>query len=262
VNWGYDQDQQPHYYDPPSRGRPVLAAFITSVITTVAVFFGLREIEARGYLKGRAAQAPGAVEVPSVVGLKAEQARDLLRTRHLLLTIGGERDDASHPAGTILSQTPLAGSMATPGSAVQTVLAKSVPVVVVPNVAGLKVEDATRHLQSLGLKLAAPASAPSDTVAAGLVVGTNPAVGTSTSPQTAVALVVSSGAAGKAVPKVVGMKLPRGKKILEDAGFKVGKTTYKYDRHYGEYVILKQTPAEGQKAAAGTEIELVVNEPG
>jgi len=60
----------------------------------------------------------------------------------------------------------------------------------------------------------------------------------------------------------VGTRLTKAKKVLEEAGFKVGKTSYRYDPCCGEYIILRQTPAEGEAAAAGATVDLVVNEPG
>jgi serine/threonine-protein kinase len=266
MSWGYEQ-QPEQYYETPRHsgggGKTFAIALVTSIITSAAVFFGLRELEGRGMLRSTRGGVPSAVvDVPSLVGLKPEQARELLRARNLMLTIGGEKEDQSQPAGAILAQAPLAGSQATAGTGVQVILAKVVQVIVLPNVAGLRPEDAARHLQGIGLKMAAQQSAPHDSIAAGAVVGTQPAVGTTVAPQTAVSLVVSAGPTGAPVPKVVGMKLAKAKKLLEGAGFKVGKTTYTYDRHFGELVVLKQEPAEGARAAAGATISLVVNEPG
>ena len=80
-------------------------------------------------------------------------------------------------------------------------------------------------------------------------------------PAGVVSLVIAT-ATGKPIPKVTGTRLTRGKKLLEDAGFKVGKTTYRYDPCCGEYIILRQTPAEGEAAAPGATVDLIVNEPG
>ena len=66
-------------------------------------------------------------------------------------------------------------------------------------------------------------------------------------------VLVLAASQGAAVPKVVGTRLSRAKKVLEEAGFKVGKTVYKYDPCCGEYIILRQTPAEGEAAAAGSD---------
>ncbi len=263
MSWDYEPQESSQDAPVSGRGgRTVLVAIITSILTSAAVFFALREFDTRGMLGAHKTAAPeGAAEVPSLIGLRPEQARELLKSRGLLLTIAGERADATQPAGAISAQTPLSGSQIPAGTAVQTTLSRAIAVVILPNVVGLKAEDATRTLTGLGLRVAAPVPTVSDTVATGAILGTQPAAGTQIPVQSAVALLVSAGPAGKTVPKVVGAKVSRGKKLLEEAGFKVGKTSYSYDRNFGEYIILKQVPGEGEKASEGTAVDLVVNEP-
>ena len=265
MNWDYDQQQQaPEYYPPRggSSGKTVLVALVTSLLTSVLVFFALRELEHRGIIGGKAtpAQGSGAVEVPSLIGLKPEQARELLRTRGLLLNIQSEREDAAYPAGTIMGQVPMPGSQAAAATAVHTIVAKAVPMVVVPNVAGLSVEDATRTLNSLGVKMAPSENVPSDAIAVGAVVGSRPAVGTQIPAKGAVVLQLSAGPSGSVVPKLIGQRLAKAKKAIEDAGFKVGKVSRTYDRNFGEEVVLKQTPLAEAKAAPGSVVDLVINE--
>jgi len=259
-----DGDEQLYqgYPSRPRRGGSVFASIFASVITTAVMFFGLRELEARGYLpKSRPGSATGAVEVPSVVGVKLEQARELLKVKGLLISISEEREDAAHAPGSIVAQNPLAGSEAQPSTTVQVVLAKPSSTVLVPPLAGLKPDEATRQLVAKGLNLGPQKTAPSTTVAAGLIVETQPAGGSAVAPGSPVSLVVAA-EAGKPVPKVVGKSLNRAKKALEDAGFKVGATKYQYDPCCGEYIILKQTPDEGASAPPGTVVDLIVNEPG
>ena len=93
---GYDDDY-------PRRGRPVLAAFLTSLITTVAAFVALTAADRRGML-GFLRPAARDVEVPALAGTTVEQARDLLQARHLLLRLEAERPDATVPAGKIAGQ--------------------------------------------------------------------------------------------------------------------------------------------------------------
>src|SRR3954451_14337273 len=106
------------------RGGSVAGSIVASVITTVALFFGLRELDARGYLRKNKPAAPtaGAVEVPNVVGVRLEQARDLLKGKGLLISISEEREDATHAPGSIITQNPLAGSETQPATTVQVVL--------------------------------------------------------------------------------------------------------------------------------------------
>lgn len=261
--------QSQGYPSQTKRSRPVVVAIVASAITTIVVFFSLRELESIGVINGprtvrtnvaTSAIANGAaVQVPSVLGVSLDQGRELLKGRGLLLSIAEERDDAAHAAGTILLQNPLAGSETPPGTTVQLVVAKAATSLIIPPVAGQKIEDATAFLTSRGFKIGPNKAVAAPQVAPGLVAGTEPAAGASIATGAAISLLVSE---GKAVPNVVGKSLTRAKKLLEDAGFKVGRTHYKYDPCCGEYIILEQTPAGEQAAAAGTVIDLVVNEPG
>jgi beta-lactam-binding protein with PASTA domain len=275
----YDDADDQFYQGYPSQARrrpTILASVVTSIVTSVAVFFILRALDDRGYLGGRgAATAPAptaaanatalagasAVQVPNVVGVRLDQARELLKARNLLISIAEERDDPNRPAGSIVSQNPLAGSESQPGTTVQVAVARAVSSVIVPPLAGLKPDEAARLLASKGLQLGPQKAATSESVAVGLVAGSEPAAGSPVPPAGVVSLLIAT-PAGKAVPKVTGRSLTRGKKLLEEAGFKVGKTIYRYDPCCGEYIILRQTPAEGEAAAPGATVDLIVNEPG
>ena len=269
----YDDAEDQFYQGYPSQGRRGPSLFwsiLASVLTSIAVFFGMRELDHRGYLGGLPARAPTptaastpgqAGPVPNLVGIRLEQGRELLKQRGLLISIAEEREDVTQPAGSILAQNPPAGSGAPANATVQVIVARAAAGLVIPGVVGLKVEEAARQLTARGLQLAAPKTAPSETVAAGMVAATEPPVGTPVQPGAAVVLVVAA-PTGSTVPKVVGIRLTRAKKMLEEAGFKVGKTSYRYDPCCGEYIILRQTPAEGEAAAAGATVDLIVNEPG
>jgi beta-lactam-binding protein with PASTA domain len=267
----YDDAEDQFYQGYPSqsrRGHSLLASIIASVITSVVVFFGLRELDRRGYLGQASATRPAAtsaggqaVEVPPLVGLRLEQGRELLKLRGLLISIAEEREDPTQAPGAILAQNPPANAPAASGGTVQVVLARAPAGLVIPALTGMKPEEAARQLAGKGLTVGAPKAAVSETVAPGLVLGTEPPLGTPVQAGSSVVLVLAA-PKGAAVPKVVGTRLSRAKKVLEDAGFKVGQTVYKYDPCCGEYIILRQTPAEGEAAAAGATVDLIVNEPG
>ena len=92
------------------------------------------------------------------------------------------------------------------------------------------------------------------------MIGTDPPAGKNVRPDTPVALIVSTGPATKPIPKLIGMRLSKAKKTIEEAGFKVGKLRYGYSDSTDEQVVLKQEPAENTAAMPGAEINLVVNE--
>jgi serine/threonine-protein kinase len=244
---------------PPPRGRPVLVSFVTSLVTTVAAFAALTVADRHGALDflhgGR-----GDVDVPSLAGMSVEQARDLLRSRDLLLTLQSERPDPAVPVGKIAAQTPLAGSRTPRGIAIQAFVSSGAGAVSIPMLSGARPDDAIEQLRNRKLLAGHRRDEASDTIAAGLVVGTDPPAGRSVAPDTDVTLIVSTGRAQKAVPKVLGFRLSKAKKTLEDAGFKVGTTRTGSSDNYDEEVIIKQDPAADTLAAPGSPVNLVVNE--
>jgi serine/threonine-protein kinase len=243
----------------PRRGRPVLAAFVTSLITTIVAFAALTAADRRGMLAFLRPTARD-VEVPSLAGTTVEQARDLLKARHLLLSLQAERPDPSVPAGNIAGQVPLAGSRVPAGTAIQAFVSSGAGAVAVPNLTGLKPDDAVDQLRERKLVPGHRREATSPTVAAGLVIASDPPAGKPVTPDTTVALIVSTGPATHPVPKVLGFRFTRAKKTLEDAGFKVGTKKYGSNDNYDDEVIIKQEPAADSPAPPGTAVNLVINE--
>jgi len=250
----YGVDQRPQ-----RRGHPVLAAFFTSLLTTVAAFAGLTFAQHRGLLEFLSG-GTGSAEVPSLIGVSVEQARDLLQGRGLMLTLQGERPDRTVPAGKIAGQVPMAGSRAAQGTAIQAFVSSGSDAVALPDLAGVRVDDAVAQLRSKRLLPGSRREEPSATVAAGLVIATDPPAGKAVNPDGVVTLIVSAGPPGKPVPKIVGLRLGKAKKTIEEAGFKVGSTRYGSSDSYDEEVIIKQDPAESALAPPGSPINLVVNE--
>jgi serine/threonine-protein kinase len=240
-------------------GRPVLVAFLTSLLTTLVAFAGLTVAERRGhldFLRGKR----GDVEVPSITGVSVEQARDLLRARDLLLTLQAERPDPAIPAGKIAAQIPLAGSRTPRGIAIQAFVSSGASAVAIPTLTGARADDAVEQLRNRRLSPGHRREEASETVAAGLVIGTDPPAGRSVSPDSAVTLIVSTGSAKKPVPKVLGFRLSKAKKTLEEAGFKVGTTRTGSSDYYDEEVVIKQDPAESTLALPGNPVNLIINE--
>ncbi len=243
----------------PRQGHPVLAAFFTSLFTTVAAFAALTLADQRGllpFLHGGVREA----EVPSIAGVSVEQARDLLQARGLMLTLQAERPDQNVPAGKIASQVPLAGSRAASGTSVQAFVSTGPGLVQIPSVAGTRPEEAIELLRNRKLLAGQRREQASATVAVGLVIESDPAAGKTVGPDTAIALIVSTGPAAAAVPRVVGLRLSRAKKALEDAGFKVGTTKIGSSDSYDDGVVIRQEPADKTLAPAGSAVNLTIND--
>jgi beta-lactam-binding protein with PASTA domain len=62
------------------------------------------------------------------------------------------------------------------------------------------------------------------------------------------------------VPKLLGLQLGKAKKLIAEAGFKLGTTKVGSSDRYDDEAIIKQEPAEASLAAAGSEINVVIND--
>jgi autotransporter-associated beta strand protein len=133
---------------------------------------------------------PQAVTVPSVVGLTQSAAAAALGSAGLVVGTIGIGPHASVPVGSVIEQSPGAGSTAFAGTAVALTVSAGV---VVPNTVGQTQSAATLALTSAGFLVTSSTQASAG-VPSGSVISQNPAGGASASGGSTVALVVSSGA--------------------------------------------------------------------
>ncbi|UVJ39194.1 PASTA domain-containing protein [Arthrobacter sp. CJ23] len=118
----------------PRRGFPWLWVIIGGVVLLAAVGTVLWFL-----LRGG---------VPDVKGKQQDQAIAILLDAGY--AVSSAKVESPEPPGTVLSQSPAAGSRADPGSIIS--LEVSAPdTVLVPNVVGLRQEEASQVLQNLGL---------------------------------------------------------------------------------------------------------------
>jgi beta-lactam-binding protein with PASTA domain len=135
-------------------------------------------------------------QVPNLVLSAGAAAGATLATAGLTLGTVTEANHATVPAGSVISQTPLAGTNAQPGSAVAIVVSLGPSVVVmsvVPDVVSQTREAALTAITDAGLTGGAVTFAHHATMPAGNVISTSPPAGTPLAPESAVAMVVSLG---------------------------------------------------------------------
>jgi len=237
----------------------VALSIVASIITSVVVFVALTVLQQRGHLAFLGGHGDS-VEVPALLGMLPEQARELLKGRGLLFTLSAERENTAYPAGAVAEQSPLPGSQVQHGSVVQAAVARGSKQGPVPALVGLRSEDALRQLVAAGFVAGPQKGANSDTAAPGVVVDTQPPPGTALKLQGTVTLIVSVGPATKPLPKLAGLRVRAARELLEQQGFKVGKIHYGFDNDRSGGVVLDQKPSVGAPATPGTAVDLTVNE--
>jgi serine/threonine-protein kinase len=117
------------------------------------------------------------VAIPDVVGLSQQEAQQTLGNQGFQFSSTTEGSDSADP-GTILSQTPAAGTDAEPGSSVALVVARAIPTVQVPDLAGQSGGEASDTLTAAGLVPRTSLQNVTDPSQDGIVLSQRPSGGT------------------------------------------------------------------------------------
>lgn len=143
-------------------------------------------------------------------------------------------------------------------SLTQTDLGSSLAVSV-PDVTNQSWDDGSQVLIQAKLQPERVDEANADLVE-GTIIRTEPKAGEKVRPQQTIRVYVSSGPEKGALPSVVGLTQPDAEATLVAAGFVVGSITTAHSPSQGAGVVMSQTPAAQELAAAGTTVDLQVSD--
>lgn len=200
------------------------------------------------------------VKVPSVQGLRAEEAVSKLRDCGLRPIIAAERWDDNVPKGHVISQDPEADKMVRKGREVELIVSKGTELVQggVPLVVGRLFDEAEMILQQSGLSVGQVVEQNSDKVPKGYVISQFPEQGTELPKGERVDLVVSKGPAPSTMPSVIGEPLSKARARLEELGLQVTSVTRRASEMPRD-TVLEQEPREGSPYSHGDSVKLVVS---
>lgn len=131
--------------------------------------------------------------VPNLAGKNLETGKAELEAAGFKVGTVTEQNSDEQAAGMIISTDPVANSSKAKGSTINIIVSKGTEMVAVPNLNGKKMEVAKAELESSGFKVGEVREEYSDSVAAGLVISTDPAAGTGLSKNSTVNLHISKG---------------------------------------------------------------------
>lgn len=150
-------------------------------------------------------------QVAPVEGMLYEDAYDALQQQNLIVLRVLEVSDEV-PAGIVIRQSPPAGTLVLPNTAVTLYVSSGAGLVKVPNLIGLSEADALAALQAQGLQLGTVIDSNSASVQAGLVISSDPPSGTEVEKDGFVNLVVSNGKV--MVPNVENLDVIEARRLL------------------------------------------------
>ncbi|MGB9721304.1 MAG: PASTA domain-containing protein [bacterium] len=228
-----------------------LVSFFVSLVTSIIVcvlFLFVLPIGKSG----------GDVVIPDLTGSTPEQARVIAENRGLLLVVGGEEENEKYADNQICRQAPLPGSIVRSKSSITVFISKGSSSVIVPDLKGLGLSEATIRLNEFGLRIGDIKTEENSTIDKDKIISTMPTAGSRVKKGDAVTIVLSGGAESVDVPRVIGRALSTAKRIIEEKGFVVGSITYEVSTEFDVGIIMAQNPRAGTKAKKGSKIDLVV----
>ena len=202
------------------------------------------------------------VAVPSLTGRSVREAEAILAPRGLAMRIEGRRNDPGVPADRVVAQEPPPGATLKSHRAVRLWLSLGPKRVSVPRVEGESVRTARATLEQAGIPIARVIEVR-DRAAEGTVLVQRPPPGEADLASDGASLLVSRGPRDVAyvMPDLIGRDAQQVLAILERAGLKVTDLRYRSYPGIAPGIVLRQSPAAGQRVNARAALALDVSRP-
>jgi eukaryotic-like serine/threonine-protein kinase len=196
------------------------------------------------------------VTVPDLRLRGEAEARSVAARFNLALDVAPALSNPEVPEGHVLAQSPLPGEEVAPGTAVRVTLSAGPERYAVPEVGGMRVDQARQQLERFGFGVAVEER--TDPAPEGRVLEVTPPPGTMVAFPATVELVVSAGPPRVPVPYVIGMSDAEARNALREVGFRVLEIDYHPLTMEPAGTVLQQQPAAGVEAQIGSGVRLTV----
>lgn len=224
----------------------MIAAFIVILVSS---YFAVRTV----FIEDKS------VTVPKLTGMQLVDAVDALQKEGLLAKI--DKVDSPLRADTVVSQNIADGEKVAKGKVIVLRVSKGGSLVPLPDVRGMKFEEAVTRLNEAGFKVSTITRVTDKFKPAGTIIAQNPASPQHISASSMVSLLVSSGPTEGSsfivVPDLSGQQIGLVRDILEQSGLLVGRVT-ESPSESPEGTVLSTSPNRGARVQSGTQVNIVV----
>ena len=198
------------------------------------------------------------VTVPDVTGKQVEQAKNLLTSHNLRVSVSEVFNDKVVP-GQVISQTPEAGSIVKEQRTINLIVSRGGEVAAVPDLRGLNRKDAEIALKNAGLLLGKVDEQATSDVPPDSVLSQYPRPPAQVSKGTAVDIVISKAVIKKLIlPDFRGALLSSVTSQLDSLKIKLGNVTDATSEKYPPGTIIEQKPAPNSELTEGAAIDFTV----
>lgn len=246
----YDEEE----YEDPSRKRKIAFAVVSGIVVLIVAIVAIIMMFTSGF-------NTKTQKLQNFVGFSYDQLQDNEAYDYEFIA-EYEKSDQYDP-GTVIRQSPEAGSKVMEGSKVTLVVASSDKDIAMPNVYGLSLELAQQTLQLEGLQSFKTMNIASENVEEGKVIYTDPKAATIVSAEQEITIYVSSGPSTTVietitVPDVLGLSQSGARAFLEKYGF-TNISFVTQDDAIKKGVVISQSPAAGSQAKANDSIKVIIS---
>lgn len=235
--------------------KKIIVSTLIAILAVVVVIGGIK----LGQIAATNKLAVNSGKVPSIIGMKQENAKSLVESEGFKFVIAGtEKSDKEK--GTVIECYPSVGSTINKGDSVRVTISSGPDQAVVPQIKGLDVETAKEQITNAGCVVGDVSKDYSDTVPYNSVITVNPDEGTTVNKGTAISIVISRGPKVKqsVVPSVVGISQDAAVAALGSKNFTVN-TVYDPTSDINQNNLVKaQDIVAGTKLNQGAKVTITV----
>lgn len=257
INSKLKQEQQPvvekrSERNKNNRNRNKKKIMIAAILILLAVVGSVG-----GYFAFSGLSGSGETTVPSIVGMKQDEAKTLVESKNLKFVVAGT-EKSTEPEGTVLRCYPDVGTKVKTNTEVRVSVSGGSKTSSIPNVENMEINAAKQIITDAGYKVGSITYQASSSLQKDYIISQSPDA-TSTAAATTIDLVVSSGPEQKygTVPDLHGKTVEQASALLINAGLKLGSTgTATTDNVALKDTIKSQSIDPGQKVTEGTAISV------
>ena len=254
IDTSDEYDEEETEYDDSSRKKKITVAIITGLVVLIAAIVAIIMMFTSGF-------NTKTQKLENFVGFSYDQLQD--NSSYNYEFIAEYKKSDQYDPGTVIKQSPEAGSKVMQGSKVTLIVASSDKDITMPNVYGLSLELAQQTLQLEGLNNFKTMDIASDNVEEGKVIYTDPKATSVVSAEQEVTIYVSAGPTTTVietltVPDVSGLTQSGARAFLEKFGF-TNISFVTQDNAIKKGVVISQSPAVGSQAKTTDSIKVIIS---
>ncbi|MBU0996349.1 MAG: PASTA domain-containing protein [Proteobacteria bacterium] len=226
-------------------------AFIFCIVAGTSAYFTLSII-----IKGEET-----VVIPDLVGKDIVYALEVLTDLGVNIKVKGSEYSIDIPKNHVVSQDPGPGAMIKEGRDVRIVFSKGEEQILMPNLKGLSVQQATIILDENDLNVNMISKVSHESVDENMIIAQSPAPGTRVKRKMNADLLISTGPLPVfySQPDFTGIRLEDAVLLIEQKGLVPGNISSIYKPDVPQNVVVRQNPLAGYAVKMKSRVDLVIN---